>query len=235
MSWSLIAWGDAGWGDELVRGLGVTLALAVLSFVGGLILGTLAGLAEMQLRLLGRMLAVYAAVMRALPELLVILTVFFGIGPLLRTAGEALGIGGLGLTPFWAGTLAIALVIGSYVSEVAKGAVAAVSRGMSEAALALGLTPRRVTWLIVLPLALRHAWPGFCNLWMVTIKVTPLVSAIQLEDFIRAAGTAGQNTKHYFFFFGAVLLVYLVLSGISMIIQSRGERRLFRHIRRSVQ
>ncbi len=232
MTWSLFAWGDAGWGDELVRGLAVTLALAVLSFLGGVILGTLAGLAEMRLRYVGRVLSVYAAIMRALPELLVILTVFYGIGPLVRLGGQAIGIDGLGLSPFWAGTLAISLVIGSYVSEVAKGAIAAVPRGMGEAAFALGLPQRRVTRLIVLPLALRHAWPGLTNLWMVTIKVTPLVSAIQLEDFIRAAGTAGQNTKHYFLFFGAVMVVYLALSGASMIAQSRGEQRLFRHIGR---
>ena len=89
-----------------------------------------------------------------------------------------------------------------------------------------------VTRKITLPLALRHAWPGLTNLWMVVIKITPLVSAIQVEDFIRAAGTAGQNTKHYFVFFGAVVIVYLMLSGVSMVIQSYGQRRLFHHIGR---
>jgi ABC-type arginine transport system permease subunit len=68
---------------------------------------------------------------------------------------------------------------------------------------------------------------------MVVIKIIPLVSAIQLEDFIRATGTAGQNTKHYFLFYGLVLAVYLAISGASMLIQSRGQRHLFRHLERT--
>jgi His/Glu/Gln/Arg/opine family amino acid ABC transporter permease subunit len=235
MNWELFAWGDAGWGDELVRGLGITLALALISFGAGLVLGTLFGLGERgKGRVLPRLLSLYAMLLRALPELLVILTVFFGIGPLLATAWAATGLpGSLRLSPFWAGVIAIALVIGAYVSEVVKGAVGAVPSGVIEAGRALGLSPALVMRKITLPLALRHAWPGLTNLWMVVIKITPLVSAIQVEDFIRAAGTAGQNTKHYFVFYGAVLVVYLAISGVSMLLQSYGQTRLFRHIGRT--
>jgi len=237
MTWSLLAWGDAGWGDELVRGLGITIALAVLSFAAGLVLGLACALVERRRgRILAPLLSVYGMVMRALPELLVILTVFFGLGPLIAAALAAVGLPGpVRLSPFWAGVIAIALVIGSYVSEVVKGAVSAVPAGLNEAGRALGLSPRLVMRKITLPLALRHAWPGLTNLWMVVIKITPLVSAIQVEDFIRAAGTAGQNTKHYFVFYGAVLVVYLAISGVSMVVQAQGQRRLFRHIGRATQ
>jgi ABC-type arginine transport system permease subunit len=56
------------------------------------------------------------------------------------------------------------------------------------------------------------------------------VSAIGLEDFIRAAGTAGQNTKKFFLFYSAVLITYLLLSALTMLLQSRISRRLFRHL-----
>jgi His/Glu/Gln/Arg/opine family amino acid ABC transporter permease subunit len=232
MNWALFSWGDAGWGDELVQGLGITIALSLLSFAGGLTLGVLCGLAERRKgRILAPFLSVYAMLMRALPELLVILTVFFGIGPLISAGWDAAGLPGtLRVPPFWAGVIAISLVIGAYVSEVVKGAVSAVPSGLGEAGRALGLSTGQVMRKITLPLALRHAWPGLTNLWMVVIKITPLVSAIQVEDFIRAAGTAGQNTKHYFVFYGAVLVVYLAISGSSMLIQYHGQKRLFRHI-----
>ena len=132
MNWALFAWGDAGWGDELVRGLGITLALALIGFGAGLVLGTLFGLGERGTgRVLPRLLSFYAMLLRALPELLVILTVFFGVGPLLAAAWAAIGLpGSLRISPFWAGVIAIALVIGAYVSEVVKGAVAAVPSGV---------------------------------------------------------------------------------------------------------
>ncbi len=232
MDWSLLAFGPSGWGDELWRGLLVTLALAVASYTAGVVLGTLCGLLELGPgRVLPRLLAAYAAVVRSVPELLVIFLVFYGLGHGLTQVAGLLGLDvRISLSPFVAGVIAIAVVIGSYVSEVVKGAVAAVPEGMSEAALSLGLSAARVRRLVILPLALRFAFPGLANLWMVVIKVTPLVSAIQLEDFIRAAGTAGQNTREYFAFFGIVLLVYLLISGASMFTQLRLERRLFRHI-----
>jgi His/Glu/Gln/Arg/opine family amino acid ABC transporter permease subunit len=228
---TLLAYGS-GWGDELARGLGLTLAIAVLAYLLGLAFGFAAALGELSpRRRLARLFTGYDAAIRSLPELLVIFFLYFGGACLLGLILAPFGFSGfVEVSGFWSAVLALALVQGAYASEVFRGAILAVPRGLGEAAAALGLRPASVMRTITAPMALRYAFPGLANLWMVIIKNTPLVSVVGLEDFIRAAGTAGQNTKHYLFFYSLVIVVYLVLSGISMAVQARIESRLTRNL-----
>ncbi|CAN0597653.1 unnamed protein product, partial [Ectocarpus sp. 12 AP-2014] len=131
--------------------------------------------------------------------------------------------------PFAAGVVALSTVHAAYASEVFKGAMIAVPPGYLEASKALGLSPWLTFRKIKLPLALRYAFPGLTNLWMVMIKNTPLVSAIGVSDLIRQASRAGENTREYLAFFLAALAVYLVLSGVSLFAQEKGQAHLFRH------
>jgi polar amino acid transport system permease protein len=229
MNWDLLAYGP-GWGDELLRGLVLTLELAVAAYLLGTALGLAAALAELYgPRPLALACESYAVVMRSVPELLVILFIYFGGSFLL---GSFLGLfGGTGfveVSGFWSGVLALSLVQGAYASEVFRGAIQAVPTGMREAARSLGLRSFPAFGLVILPLALRFAFPGLANLWMVVVKNTPLVSVVGLHDLIREAGVAGQNSKAYFFFYGCVIVAYLAISGLSMIGQSFLERRLWR-------
>jgi His/Glu/Gln/Arg/opine family amino acid ABC transporter permease subunit len=228
MDWTLFAYGAKGWGDELLRGLAVTITVAVLAYVIGVVLGTICGLIERSPGLiLPRLLGGYAAVIRSLPELLVIFAIYFGFGFAVETVFSWFGIEVLvSVSPFAGGVAALAIVQGAYVSEVVKGAVNGVPSGLVEGARSLGLSRLQTLRHVILPLALRNAFPGLGNLWMVVIKNTPFVSAIQLEDFIAAAGTAGENTKHYFAFYGMVFAVYLLISGLSIYGIARLERRL---------
>ena len=73
-------------------------------------------------------------------------------------------------------------------------------------------------------------FPGLANLWMVIVKNTPLVSVVGLEDFIRAAARPARTPRNTSFFFGLVIAVYLVLSGVSMAVQARIETRLTRNL-----
>lgn len=227
---ALLAYGS-GWGDELLRGLGLTLAIAVLAYGLGLALGFAAALVELSpRRALASLFTGYAAVMRSLPELLVIFFIYFGGAYFLGLILAPFGVTGfVEVSGFWSAVLALTLVQGAYASEVFRGAILAVPSGLREAATALGLKRSLVVRHIIAPVALRYAFPGLANLWMVIIKNTPLVSVVGLEDFIRAAGTAGQNTKEYFAFYGIVILVYLVLSAASMALQSLIEGRLARN------
>jgi polar amino acid transport system permease protein len=236
MDVTLLAYGPLGWGDELLAGLWLTLALSVSSYGLGITLGILCGLVELRRGVVPRLFTAYAAVMRSLPELLVILFVFFALAAILNAGLATLRIPlNVTLGPFAAGVIALSVVIGAYASEVAKGAVLAIPAGMGEAARALGLRRSQALVTVILPLAARHAFPGLANLWMVVIKTTPFVSAIQLEEFIRAAGTAGQNTKHYFLFYGIAIIGYLIISGLSMWGQHLIETRLFRHMPKAVR
>ena len=229
---SLFAFGPTGWGDELARGLGVTLALAGLAWALGTALGVAVGLLELRAHpLAARPLGTASAVLRALPELLVVTVVFYAGAWTLESALALVGIDvGVTLGPFAAGVIALGLVQAAYTAEVVKGAVRSVPHGMHEAARSLGLGRAAHARTITFPLALRHALPGLANLWMVIVKNTPFVSAIGVADLTAQAATAGQNTKRYFAFFGAVLAAYLVISALSMRLQVVLERRAERHL-----
>ena len=232
MDWSLFAFGATGWGDELAAGLVVTLTVAVSSYVFGTLAGLLCGLVELYApRWIAGIFGLYAVVLRSVPELLMLFLTYYAAAILINAALAGIGIDAeVSISPFVAGVIALSVVQGAYTSEVVKGAIRSVPTGLIEAATALGMRPMVVFFKVTFPIALRYAFSGLANLWMVIIKNTPFVSAIGVADFIGQASTAGQNTKHYFAFFIAALLVYLVISALSMLVQSWGDRRLFRHV-----
>ena len=226
----LFAYGP-GWGDELVAGFIVTLQRSLSAYVIGTGLGLLAAIGELsRFRTLSAVLQGYALVVRSLPELLIIFLLYYGGAAVLHLLLSPLGIGRIDVSAFGAGLAALAFIHGAYASEVFRGAITAVPHGTIEAARSLGLRPLAVALTVTLPLAFRYALPGLVNLWMVLIKTTALVSAIGVEDFVRVSSTAGQNSKQYFVFFSAVLVAYLALSGVTMLLQGRLSRRLFRHL-----
>jgi ABC-type arginine transport system permease subunit len=172
----------------------------------------------------------YGIVIRSVPELLIIFLLYFGgsfaLGRFLSLFNIETYIE---VSAFWAGALALGLIQAGYTSEVFRGAILAVPPGLIEAAKSLGMG-RQTFRLVTLPLALRYALPGLCNMWMVVIKHTPFVSAIGLEDLIRTAGTAGENTKQFIAFYATVVIAYLAISAATLFIQSVFERRIYRHI-----
>lgn len=233
MDWSLFLPGPQGWGDELLAGLWLTLRLGLTAVVLGTALGLLAALAELsRFKPVARLVTGYNLVMRSVPELLIIFLLYYGLSFLIMAALVPFGIDSfIEVSPFWAGTLALSLIHAAYASEVFRGALQAIPKGQVEAAQAFGMGPlltfRRIKW----PVAFRLSLAGLANLLMSTLKNTPLVSAIGLQDLIRVAGEAGQNTKLYFQFFMASLAIYLVIAGLMLVLQIKAESRLFAHLR----
>jgi octopine/nopaline transport system permease protein len=112
MDFSLLVFGDDGWGDEMLRGALMTMAVAVCSYLLGVVI-------------------FYTTVIRGIPELLVIYLVFFGGGTLLRTIASGMfGYEGYIDPPlFVTGMVCIGLSAGAYNTEVIRGAVLAVPAG----------------------------------------------------------------------------------------------------------
>jgi His/Glu/Gln/Arg/opine family amino acid ABC transporter permease subunit len=226
----LFAWGD-GWGDELAHGLLITFEAAFAGYLLGLLIGLAAASGELsRVRPLRWLAKAYGLVFRSVPELLIIFLFYYGGAFALKALLSPFGVGRIDLSAFAAGVAALAVIQSAYASQIFRGAILAVPRGMVEAALSLGLHRWQVQLKVTLPLALRYAFAGLVNLWVNVIKTTPLLAAIGLEDFVRAADKAGQNTKAYFAFFIAVLVVYLAVSAATLWIQRRYSERLFRHL-----
>lgn len=229
MDGSRLALGLA-WSLPLLQGLLVTLALAAASVAVGTALGLGAALlTEHGGRTVCRVLTAGEAVIRSLPELLIIFAAYYGFAFLLQALLAPFGFDGfIGIGAFTAGVLALSLIHGAFAAEVFRGAFAAVPTGPLEAAAALGLKPVPAFLSVRLPIVARYALPGWMNLAVITLKLTPLVAAIGLEDLLRVAGEAGKSTRDYLLFYLLALAVYLLLAAAIGLVQERVERRMHR-------
>ena len=209
--------GATGWGDEIAFGFYVTASLALCTLPLGLMIGFFLALAKQsevgRLRLAAD---IYTSLFRALPELLTLMIIYFGLPLVLQAALANLGITTpVEINPFVAGMIAIGIVFSSYCSEVLLSAFRAIPHGQYEGGYAIGLTPWQTMRLIVLPQLIRIALPGLGNLWMVLLKDTALVSAVGLPDILRQTFVAAKVTKHAFTFTGIACLLFLALAILS--------------------
>ncbi|MFP7674570.1 ABC transporter permease [Marivita sp. S0852] len=232
----LFAYGDAGWGDEILRGLAMTVQLALTTLPVGLALGFVAAFLSLSrlgvLRFLG---FGYTTIMRGLPEILTLFVVYNGVGLLLNSAirwwnpdSDAVNF-----SPFAAGVIALGMVFGAFAGEVIRGAFNSLDAGQAEAGRAIGMTQRQIFLRIQLPQLWRFALPGLGNLWINMLKDTALVSVIALDDLMRMTKVAVGVTKQPFTFYLVACLIYWVLCLLSELVLDRMERRANRGIRRA--
>ena len=168
---------------------------------------------------------VYTTLVRGVPDLVLILLVYFGGQRLANRAAEALGAGPVSVSPFLAGVLAIGFIYGAYLTETFRGAYLAIPPGQADAGLALGLHRPALLRTVIAPQLVRFALPGYVNVWQVLVKSTAVVSVIGLQDLVGLANDAGKTAREPFVFFAAVLLVYLGITWASGTVFAGVERR----------
>ncbi len=220
----LLGFGPTGWGDEILSGIGVTIALALATLPVGLTIGFFVALAkqsnEPSLRLAAN---IYTTIFRGLPELLTLFIVFYGaqIGIQMAYASIFGSERVIEVNAFVSGMIALGVVFSSYSSEVFLSAFRAIPKGQYEGGWAIGLTSWHTMRLVVFPQLIKIALPGLANLWLILLKDTALVSAVGLADILRQTGVAARVTKHAFLFFGIATLIYLLLAIISSFFVNR--------------
>ncbi len=221
-----------GFGPQLWEGTIITLELAMVSLVVGLILGLLGASAKLSAFRPARFLATaYTTVLRGIPELLTVLIIYFGATSVLMGIASWFGYDEyIEISPFVAGVIALGLTFGAYATEVFRGAIMAIPEGQREAGLVLGMSRLRIFMRITLPQVWRLALPGLGNLFLVLLKDTALVSVIGLEDIMRKANVAVGFTKEPFLFYMAAALIYLTLTIISMVAIHYLEKRTNRGV-----
>lgn len=223
-----------GYGYSILQGAGVTLQVALLSLAlaitGGLI-GAASRLSK--LRPLRWWAGAYTTIIRGVPDLVMMLLVFYGGQMLVNEAFDLLiDQGWLAddtplpeINPFVAGVLTIGFIFGAYFTETFRGAFMAVPAGQLEAGHAYGMSSWRVFWRILFPQMLRHALPGIGNNWLVLLKSTAIVSMIGLSDMTLLADQAGRSTHKPFLFYMTVCVLYLAMTAVSNLILGRLERK----------
>jgi polar amino acid transport system permease protein len=212
----ILALGPTGYGDELLWGAAMSVSIAILAYGLGLLIGLAGALGKLGGSTLTRsILAGYTTLVRAVPELILILILFYAgtatLNQLLHQAGfEAVGING-----FMAAVLVLGFVQGAYATEVLRAAMLAIPLGQIEAAKAYGMSPFLIFRRITLPAMLPYAIPGLANLWLIVTKDTALIAIVGYTELALATRQAAGNTKLYLTFFMAAGLIYLLITLVS--------------------
>jgi polar amino acid transport system permease protein len=231
----LLTYGDKGWGDEFLAGAWMTIQISVCGYAIGLVLGLLGAWAKLS----GNRTAFwisesYTTVVRAVPELLLIILLYYTGTTALRNLLVAVGFGeDVQVNAFAAAVGTLGFVQGAYTTEVFRGAMLSVPKGQLEAAKAYGMSPALRFRRIMFPLMFRYALPGLSNLWVSILKDSSLISVVGFSELLFSGKTAAASTKDYFFFYLVTAAMFLLLTVLSNVGIHFVERRLMRGVRRA--
>lgn len=222
--------GILDWTGPLLQGAFVTLQIAVLAYLIGLALGLLGAAAKLSgVRPLYAVATGYSTLIRAVPELLLIILLYYAGTQTLNAMLRALGIiQTVEITGFGAAVGVLAFVQGAYMTEVIRGAFVAIPRGHIEAADAFGMSRWQRFRRIMIPEALPNALPGMSNLWLILVKDTALISVVGFEELFFTAQQAAASTRSYFVFYSAAGALYLAMTMVSNVAFRMAERRVRR-------
>ncbi|MCJ2375372.1 ABC transporter permease [Vibrio sp. ZSDZ34] len=241
-----------GYEASIFKGAVLTIEVALLSLLLAMVLGMLGALAKLAPYRWARAIAtLYTTVIRGIPDLVLMMLIFFGGQILLNNSLYAINEwlnewftasdpshewtaylpDYIDVSPFIAGVLTIGFIFGAYMAETFRGAIMAVDQGEMEAAKAYGMSGPMAFRRILLPQMIRHALPGFGNNWLVLLKTTALVSIIGLEDMVRVSSLAAGSTKMPFTFYMSVAIIFLLFTSISTGFLKLVERKFSIHVR----
>ncbi len=228
----LLALSPPGWGGPMLWALLASLQIAVGAFALGLILGVFGATAKIYGGPVARdTLDLYTTIVRAVPELVLILILYYGGTISLNVALEALGYAPIDINGLAAGIIVLGFVQGAYATEIIRGAILAVPHGELEAARSFGMTSTTVFRKIIAPAMLPHALPGLSNLWLMATKDTALLAVVGFQELTLQTRQAAGSTKAYFTFFIVAGAMYLTITLVSGILFSLAEKRTRHGIR----
>jgi arginine/ornithine transport system permease protein len=216
-----------GYGSTILDGAWLTVQLALLSMAVAVALGLLGAAFRLSpVKWLALMGETYATVIRGIPELVLILLIFFGGQDMVNRIAPLLGYEDyIDINPFVAGVGTLGFIYGAYLSETFRGAFMAIPKGQGEAGMAYGMSPLRVFLRILVPQMIRLAIPGLTNNWLVLVKATALISLVGLQDMMARAKSAGDATREPFTYILLAAAVYLAITSVSLLVLRYLERR----------
>jgi arginine/ornithine transport system permease protein len=208
----------------IFQGALLALEVALGSLAVSVVLGLVGALAKLsEHRVASTAAGVYSTLIRGIPDLVLMLLIFYGGQIGLNKLLEGMGYEEyLEIDPFIAGVVTIGFIYGAYMTEVFRGAILAIPKGQMEAGRAYGMSGWQVFARITLPQMVRLALPGFTNIWLVLLKATALVSLLGLQDMTyvaKQAGAAARGTipNAPLVFLALVGLIYLVFTSVSLV------------------
>ena len=200
----------------LIPGLTVTIPLTVISFSLALIIATAVALLQFaDIRGLKQVARFYIWVIRGTPLLVQLFVVFFGLPSL-----------GIVIDPFPAAVLVFSINEGAYCAETIRAALESVPRGQMEAGECVGMSYLQIIRRIILPLALRTAFPTLCNSLIAMVKDTSLAANITVTEMLMVTERIVARTYEPLLLYLEVGLIYLIFCTVLTKLQKMGERKL---------
>lgn len=233
---TLLSWGNNGYGDEIAWGALMTLLVSSLSYGLGFLIGLCGAVGKLAGGpVLRGIFNVYTTLFRAIPELVLILLLFYAGFKAINDFLISMGLGTLPVNGLFAAVVVLGIVQGAYQTEVLRAAIQAIPIGQIEAAKAYGMSP----WLrfrrIILPSMLPFAIPGLANLWLNSTKGSALISVVGFGELSLATKQAAGYVKYaqgdpryLLIFYGITAAIYLAISLIS----NHGFAALEQHLRK---
>ena len=211
-----LALSPPGWGGTLLQGLMRSLEIAFGAYAVGLAIGIVGAFGKLYGNEVVRdLFAIYTTVVRAVPELVLILILYYAGPYALNLVLMDLGFGRVALPQLPVGIAVLGVVLGAYMTEVLRGAILAVPHGQIEAAQAFGMPALMLARRVTFPQMMANAVPGMANLWLNATKDTALLAVIGFNELTLSTRQAAGATKSYFLFFAAAGILYLLISILS--------------------
>ena len=201
----------------LMKGLGSTLLITIISLLVAFILGTLLGLMKASHnRFLAAIATFYIDIMRGLPLLVLAFFIYFGLPQMT----------GVQFSNTLAGVLTLGLNAAAYVAEIVRGGIQSIAKGQMEAGRSLGLSRKTTMKKIILPQAFKMMLPSFINQFVITLKDTSILSVIGLVELTQTGRIIIARTYQSGSMWLIVGFIYVVIIMILTKISQRIEKEL---------
>lgn len=198
---------------------------ALINFFG-LIIGIFGAYANLNGDPISRdLLAVYTTVIRSVPELVLILILYFVGTDLVNKAAGTMGFGRIEISGVAAGIWVLGVVQGAYATEILSGAILAIPKGQLETGAAFGMPPAMLMRRITIPVMSTFALLGLANLWLIATKDTALLAVVGFSELTLVTRQAASSTLAYFTFLIAAGILYLLVMMVSALVFRMIEKR----------
>lgn len=200
---------------DFLRGLGVTLELAVIGTILGCLIGFIVGIVRSVvadqgaspvsrglLSVLKAILAVYVEIFRGTPMMVQATVVYYG----------TMSLWGLDIPSFSAGVLVLSLNIGAYMSESVRGAIGGIDPGQIEGGQAVGMSYTQIMYHVIMPQALKNLIPQIGNTFISAIKDTSVLNVIAVTELYFAAKSVAGTYYKFFETYLIICVIYFLLT-----------------------
>ena len=201
----------------LLSGMGLTIYISVISIIISMFLGFVVAIPSLaKNKFLTYINIGYVEIVRAIPLLVLILWVYYGL-PIMT---------GLSFSPFVSGIIALAISESAFQAEIFRAGINSIKKSQWEAGSSLGLTFYKRLRLVILPQAIKNILPALGNQFVYVLKMSSLVSIIGIADLTRKANELVVSTYRPLEIYTFLILEYLILILIVSFFVRKLEKKL---------